>query len=185
MNFENKNILREKYKNIRNNLKNKNEKSDIIFEKLLNNDYIKNVETIALYKNTISEVDTTKIIDYLLSIKKIVVLPKIIDNNKMLFYKINNTKKLNKSKFGIFEPFGEQSNLILKDDIDLFIVPGICFDIKKNRVGFGKGYYDYYLENTNAKKIGICFDEQISEEIIQTNKFDVQMDFVITDKKEF
>ena len=64
--------------------------------------------------------------------------------------------------------------------IDLIIVPGICFDKANNRLGFGKGYYDKYLANKNIKKFGICFKEQLLDDI-PTDNNDIKMDLIITD----
>ena len=58
----------------------------------------------------------------------------------------------------------------------------MCFDKNKNRLGFGKGYYDKYLENTKIKRIGICFTEQLVDEIPITEN-DIKMDLIITDKE--
>lgn len=185
MDVSNKSSLRERYKNIREKIKNKDIKSDIIFQKLLKNDILNNSSVIALYKNLPVEVDTSKIIEALIELKKIVVLPKVVGSNKLIFCKISNIDELVKNKFGIFEPIDKEDNHITKDNIDLFIIPGVCFDKNRNRLGFGKGYYDYYLENCKAKKIGICFDEQITEQDIDVQKYDIKMDLIITDKKEF
>ena len=65
-----------------------------------------------------------------------------------------------------------------KNKIDLFLVPGVSFDVNGNRMGFGKGYYDRYLSNLDVYKIGICFEEQISESI-PTDKYDVKMNEII------
>lgn len=59
----------------------------------------------------------------------------------------------------------------------------MCFDNEKNRLGFGKGYYDRYLENTKINKIGICFNEQILEkELLPIEHYDIKMNYVITEK---
>jgi len=57
--------------------------------------------------------------------------------------------------------------------------------LKKNRLGFGKGCYDYYLENSSFYKIGICFDDQISIDFFDNEGFDIRMDLVVTEKREF
>ena len=62
------------------------------------------------------------------------------------------------------------------------IIPGICFDKSKNRIGYGKGYYDKYLSNTNIKKIGLCYEEQITKEI-KSDKTDIRLDYLITEIK--
>lgn len=174
--------LRKKYTLIRNEVKNKKEKSKKIIEKIKANDMYKKARVIALYKSLLSEVDTTELINYSINIKKIVVLPRV-SNNELKFYKINSLKdKFIKSKFGVEEPVGNENNYINKTNIDLIVVPGLCFDKEKNRLGFGKGYYDRYLASTELKSIGVCFNEQILDrQLIPITSNDVKMQLVITD----
>ncbi len=173
----NKQELRTKYLKIRNDISNKDIKSDIIFNKIINTSEYQSANTVALYKNLISEVDTNKLIDYTLTIGKTVSLPRVEDNN-LNFYKVDKQTILIKSNFGVFEPISNQ--VIPKENIDLIIVPGVCFDKNNNRLGFGKGYYDRYLMNTKMKKIGICFIEQLTNNI-PADSNDVKMDLIITD----
>ncbi len=64
---------------------------------------------------------------------------------------------------------------------DILLIPGLAFSRDGARLGRGKGYYDRYLENKNIIKIGICFHEQLVDEVPMEEQ-DVKMDFVITDK---
>ncbi len=175
----NKVELRKKYLEIRKNIINKDKKSEIIFNALINSDEYKKSHVIALYYSLKSEVNTLKLIEYSLKNNKIVLLPRVIDDY-MIFYQIASLNNLNKSNFGIMEV----SNGIIfdKNNIDLIVVPGVCFDKYLNRIGFGKGYYDKYLSNSNIYSIGICFQEQISDEMIITDKTDIKLKKIITDK---
>ncbi len=174
--------LREEYITIRNNIKNKKEKSNEIFSKTIKTEEYKESKIIAIYKSIKTEVDTTELIKYSINIGKIVVLPKV-EKHGLKFYKINSVEeKLEKSKFGIEEPLEEKENLVDNNFIDLVIVPGICFDLEKNRLGFGKGCYDKFLKQKDFKTIGICFDEQILEHIPITEN-DIKVKQIITDKR--
>ena len=181
INVENdKSKLRNKYIFIRNNIENKFIKSKIIFNKLIEDELFKKSKIIALYKSLKSEVNTNEIIEYALNDGKIVVLPKVVDNN-LEFYQIKSIdEKLEKSQFGVEEPIPNKVNYVSKFQIDLAIVPGICFDMEKNRIGFGKGYYDRIL--TDSYKIGICFSDQLCESI-ETENHDIKMDMIITENE--
>ncbi|OGI19586.1 MAG: 5-formyltetrahydrofolate cyclo-ligase [Candidatus Melainabacteria bacterium RIFCSPHIGHO2_02_FULL_34_12] len=93
--------------------------------------------------------------------------------------------KLSKNKYGISEPE------IIKDDffdqnknkvkLDIIFVPGLCFDKKNYRLGFGKGYYDNFLKlNPESIKIGCCPKECLVEEL-PIDDWDIKMDMVITE----
>lgn len=170
-----KNDLRNKYLEIRKNLVDKDKKSFVIFDKIIKDkDYI-NAKVIGLYKSLSSEVNTDKLLEYSLEVGKVVLLPRVVEN-EIKFYRYNLNDSLEKSKFGVLEPL-ESSN---DYSIDLVIVPGVAFTIDGNRLGFGKGYYDRFLANKNIKTIGICFKEQICD-YIPVNENDIKINKIIHD----
>lgn len=175
--------LRKEFISIRNNIKNKDEKSNLIFEKVKLAEEYRTAQVIAMYKSLPSEVDTTELIKYSLDIGKMVALPKIEDD-EINFYKIDSLNKaFVKSEFGVEEPISNVKNYINKKEIDLVIVPGLCFDRENNRLGFGKGFYDKFLAGVKAKTFGICFEEQIlSDGVLPIEKYDIKMKKIITDK---
>lgn len=170
----NKSELRKLYVEIRDNIKNKNMKSNIIFNKLISLDEYKSANVIAIYKSFRSEVDTTKIIEFSLD-KKIVCLPKI-ENNIMRFYKINGLSELKIGTYNIEEP---TSNEIITN-IDLIIVPGLVFDKHGNRIGYGGGFYDKYLSSNDIYSIGICYREQMVDSIF-ASPTDVKIKKLVSD----
>ena len=140
--------------------------SDKIFEKLLQNEDFKN------------EVKTDKINNFIKESGKILVLPKVIDKETMIVIEDKNQYIV--SPFGNKEPDGEE----YKGSIDVIITPGVAFDRNKNRVGFGRGYYDrFFIKYPNTKKIAIAFEKQIIEEGIETDKYDKKVDILITEDK--
>ena len=78
--------------------------------------------------------------------------------------------------FGIQEPLGETYQYY--DEIKLAIIPGVAFDLNKNRLGWGKAYYDRLLPQLKVFKIGICFDFQLLDETPVTET-DVKMDMIV------
>jgi 5-formyltetrahydrofolate cyclo-ligase len=65
---------------------------------------------------------------------------------------------------------------------DVLIIPGLLFDKRLNRLGRGAGYYDRYLADFKGLKIGVCFDEQITDEV-QVDENDIKVDLLITNKE--
>ena len=181
-----KSEIRSKYLKIRKSVLDKKKKSLDICTKLILTEEYQNSKIIALYKNLETEVDTNQLIEVSVKNGKIVALPRV-ENDNMVFYKINSLNdKLEKNEFGIYEPISNIENIINKDELDLVIVPGICFDKNMNRLGFGKGFYDKFLFNSKSKILGICFEEQVlCDENIPSTRYDVKMQKVITDKKVY
>ena len=90
------------------------------------------------------------------------------------------TPELKKGKFGIPEPAAPV--WAEKNDLDLILVPGVAFDRYGNRLGRGGGFYDRLLPLYSAKRIGICFEFQISDKI-PAEPHDCRMDFLVTESK--
>ena len=171
-----KELLRKKYKEKRDNIKNKVTKDNLIYQKVINNKDILSSKTLLIYISINSEIDTIKIINYFLNTKNIAV-PKIIDNN-MYFCYVTNLNELTSGKYNIPEPTNE--NIVTDFDNAICIVPGICFDKENYRVGYGKGYYDRFLSKNKIKTIGLCYKECIVKKI-DNDKYDYKIDEVITE----
>lgn len=174
--------LRKEYIQIRNNILDREIKSKIITNKIIEGSEYKNAKTIALYKSFGTEVDTNRLIEYSIKLEKVIALPKVI-NNELKFYKIKSLQEnFIKSKFGVEEPIENEANYIEKLKIDLVIVPGLLFDKENNRLGYGKGYYDKFLKDSNLKTIAICFKEQIlKDNILPITSEDIKVQKIITD----
>ena len=176
-----KKSLRKNYKDLRKAIPNKEEKSKKIFEKIINDPLYQEAQVIALYNSFNDEVDTQELIAYSRSIGKTILLPRTFEYD-IIFFAITDDTRYAKSKYGIIEPQGGLAYSV--DRVDLVIVPGLAFDKKGNRLGYGKGYYDRFLEAAQVPKIGICFAEQIIEEL-PTSEQDVKMDIIETDKGRY
>ncbi len=171
----NKDILRREYKEIRANIKNKAYLDKIIFNKVINLKEYKQAKLILVYASLKDEVDTIKLIKYSLENGKKVAVPRCKGDN-IVFYNINSLEELAEGKFGILEP--KTSKVVGDLNNSICIVPGLVFDKEKNRVGYGKGFYDRFLENYNGTKIGLTYKECICEKI-DSDKYDIKMDKII------
>lgn len=81
--------------------------------------------------------------------------------------------------YGITEPDINRSAILSPNDLDVIVVPGLGFDRQCRRLGRGAGYYDRLLSESRAYKVGLCFDEQVFDEIA-TEEHDVRLDCVVT-----
>ncbi len=66
--------------------------------------------------------------------------------------------------------------------IELFVVPGVAFDLAKNRLGYGAGYYDRALAGASGVKVGVGFDLQVVDHL-PVSGHDVRMDAVCTEAR--
>lgn len=157
-------------------------KSRKIFENLLDTSNLADVGCIFIFVSYRSECDTTPIIDYCIDNGIKVAVPRV-NGDKMDFYVIRDKSELSIGSYGILEPVTD--TIIYPDEKSLIIMPGLVFDTKGNRIGYGGGYYDKYISEYNlGLKAAICFDFQIIEEnIIEVEDTDVVPDMIITDSR--
>jgi 5-formyltetrahydrofolate cyclo-ligase len=157
-------------------------KSLIIQQRLISTEEYSHAEVLALYSSIKKEVDTRKVIEMSLSSGKMVLLP-AVSGGRLLFRELKEISDLQKGKFGILEPPATSKAFAL-DLADLIVLPGIAFDIKGHRVGYGKGYYDKSLHHLEGqgKLVAVCYDFQLVEEIAG-EPHDVKVDMIITEKR--
>ena len=155
----------------------KKKESEDVMMKLENTQQFKSAKTILLFHSLPDEVCTHELIEKYASKKKI-LLP-VIDGEKWHIREYKGDLKT--GEYNIQEPTG--GNYYDYGSIDLVVVPGVCFDKDKGRVGRGKGYYDRILKEIKAFKIGICFDCQLLSKV-PADEWDVKMDQVMTAKQE-
>ena len=168
--------LRLKIKNLRNQMDSESVStlSQIITKKVLNLDNIKSLHTFMVYKSFRNEVATQGIIDGLLSLGKTICYPVTFKDKMIAALPLSN--EFTVSKLGVLEP----KEYIALDRVDAVIVPMIACDKNKNRIGFGKGYYDKFLSNNSALKIGVCYEFQVVDKI-ETNPWDIPLDIIVTE----
>ena len=124
------------------------------------------------------EIDDLEILNFLRKKNFNISLPIIRSNNQMNFYEWTNKDPLKINKYGIAEPV-----LLKKVYPNIIFVPLVAYDANLNRLGYGGGFYDRYLEKTKKiLKIGLAFSYQKLKKI-PTNKHDHKLDFVITEKE--
>lgn len=151
----------------------KKEKLDkLIFEKILGIPDYQKAKTVLVYMAFKNEVDIVELIR-----DKQIVLPRV-DGERLELYRIESLDDLEEGAFGILEP-KKTCKKINPDEIDIAFIPGVAFDKKGHRIGFGKGFYDRLNKKLKCQKIGIAYDFQIVEEI-PFECHDVPVDLLIT-----
>lgn len=119
-----------------------------------------------------SEIDTGEIIKEAFRQKKRVYVPKVIPgDNRMEFYRIESRGQLSPGYRRIFEPEGNTERYLYtpeRAERTLMLMPGAAFDRFRNRLGYGKGFYDRYLADKEAlqlRTIAVGFQCQMAEEV--------------------
>ena len=157
-------------------------KSELIIKNLT--PYLKNAQNIMIFTDMKNEVRITKLIE--LYPEKNFFISKIV-NSKNREMKINkyNENELVLHKFGYYE--SSSDDFYDEKILDIVIVPALAFDFSKNRIGFGGGYYDTFLnkvrgKNKNTLFIGVCYDFQMIEEV-PIEGHDITLDLVINESE--
>ena len=177
----NKSQLRKKILKIRKNNFNKNLKINInnfiSFLKINMN----NINTLGGYNPSNHEINDLEILDLLEKKNFKISLPIIKKNNQMDFFKWSNNDPLKINQFGIPEPTSSK-----KIYPDILLVPLVAYDNDLNRLGYGGGFYDRYIEKIEkikeVIKIGLAFSCQKIKNI-PLSKYDKKLDFIITEKE--
>ena len=154
-----------------------------IKNKLLNLFAVREATTVLCYVSTEIEVDTRDFISTLLEQGKRVAVPRCEgDDGEMNFYYINSLSELSSGSFGVDEPNPSQS-VMFADAVDsVCIVPAFMFDTKGFRIGYGKGYYDRFLSRFEGSAIGVCYSDNLQQEL-HHGKYDRAVSLVVTDKE--
>lgn len=178
--------LRNKILSLRNALylKYKMKLDEKIYNNLFNDELFIKAKNIFIYIGFGTEVDTKPIIKKALNENKKIYIPKIYkDDKSMKAIRLNSFDDLKENSMGILEPI-EDNDFINKKDIDLIIVPGVVFDEKGNRIGYGGGYYDRYLSEIQSKnnKLVLAYEFQVLDCIIEEDH-DIKMDYILTNEK--
>jgi len=181
-----KKIIREKISIARNSLTPEEHKikSKLITDKLLKlSEYVK-ADIIFIYYPFRSEIGTTEIIKHALLKNKKVVLPKITGKNLKIFFISDMQRDLKPGSYGILEPDTNCCKEANLNEIDLAIVPGLCFDLKFNRIGYGGGFYDKILSKLrkDVKIIALAFDLQIINNI-PSCAHDKKVNIILTESR--
>ena len=190
MNLVKKKELRKEVLKLRDTLtkEERKEKSNQIAKRVIAMNEFKKANVILLYEAIRSEVETTAICEAAKQMEKVIYWPRVI-GDRMEFYLVNDVTEFEISRFGIREPKMVEENRFVpqKQDEIMVVMPGVAFDEEGNRIGYGGGYYDKYLqwleglvEPCCIYKIGVAFKPQIVKVgQIETEVHDVRADYVV------
>ena len=136
------------------------------------------INTLSLYYPSNYEVNVLSLFQLIKKIKIKTLLPVIKPNNQMSFVEWQYLDPLKVNEFGILEPCLASKPLFP----DFMLVPLLAFDSNNNRLGYGKGFYDKFLEKKkNIITIGIAFSFQKYNKLPVSN-LDIKLDYILTEE---
>lgn len=86
--------------------------------------------------------------------------------------------------YGIRIPLSSRSIFVAPEQVDLIIVPGLAFDADGGRLGRGAAYYDNYLSQTNAYRVGFCSEIQLIDHL-PMDQHDMRMHALATNTRVY
>ena len=136
---------------------------------------------IAIYYPSNFELNVLELLETKFFLEQDILLPVTYKNNLMDFFSWKKNDVLFVNEFGILEP-----SRTLPKVPDVMLVPILAFDKNKYRLGYGKGFYDRYLNKylkqfKNILTVGVAFSFQRHHKL-PINRNDVKLDFIITEK---
>ena len=107
-----------------------------------------------------------------------------LKDKKLIHSEIKSLDDLEVGTFGIIEPKKEDLRPLALGQIELALVPGLAFDPRGNRIGYGAGFYDTFLKDLQAPKIALAYGWQVIPRITPT-PYDVPVDGIVTEERYY
>lgn len=143
--------------------------------------FFREARCLALYSAIHNEVSTDEILGQALDRGKSLVFPRV-SGEDLEFVLIESPSELVSGAFGVKEP--KSCNLVPVEKLDLIVVPGVVFDQRGHRLGYGRGYYDRALAKcqSHCMKVGFAYDFQLVEELPATD-YDETLSMLFTESQ--
>ena len=146
------------------------------YDKLLENEHFRKAKTVFCYVSANGEVDTHSLLQQIAAEKTLTVPYCTDDCGNMICVKISSLSDLAFGRFGILEP--KNPIPFNKEEIHFVIVPGVAFDKEGYRIGYGKGYYDRFLQDISPYKLGVC-QKEFYVDSLPHDEYDIKMDKIL------
>lgn len=164
------------------------DKSNAIINNLKALKEYQKAEVILMYASLPDEVETLSFIHELTEEGKKQVYCPVTQGDEMEFYKISSLEDLKEGNFHVLEPESlAECRLVLQNNVlYCMLMPGLMFDKKGNRLGYGKGYYDKYLarvpKDVNLTTVALSYDAMVKD-AIPAEETDWRADYVVTENE--
>ena len=158
------------------------ESDGLLRERFLALDAVERAHTLLLFYGMGYEVDTRPLLDALRAQGKRVLLPRCLPGHRMEA-RLYDPARLKQHRYGMWEP-EESCPIAEKNEIDLILVPALCYDWQGGRMGRGGGFYDRYLTDFGGVTVGLCRGALLCESV-PTDPWDRPVQCVLTENDRF
>ncbi|MEK6726784.1 MAG: 5-formyltetrahydrofolate cyclo-ligase [Deltaproteobacteria bacterium] len=161
------------------------EKSTVIQKRVLKLPIYQESKTIGLYASFNNEVSTSVIFDRAVEDGKKVLFPCIRKaDGELAFFPVRGLDELELGPFGIMAPFIRAGMGDCLSEADLLLIPGVSYDLKGGRIGYGGGFYDRTLHKLAKLPfiVALAYEFQILDEVPMC-AHDIRVDVIVTEKR--
>lgn len=150
-----------------------------IQERFLVLDAFASARCLALYSPIRNEVDTALVAEAALNAGKSAVYPRV-EGERLTFLQIADPDHLVPGAFNVLEPI--RGDVVDPAEIDLCVVPGVAFDHRGHRLGYGRGFYDRFLSSCREQmlRIGFAYDFQVVD-CLPIGEYDQSLSMIVTE----
>lgn len=184
MNTQNKNELRQKYRALRDNFGEEfiKKASDGACENIAKIEFFIKADTVLLYYPIKNEISPLPLFELCLKMGKTVGFPVCqSENSTIIFKKANTLDNLSPQSFGLFEP-NDDCEIIIPTKNTLCLVPALLFSRDGHRLGYGKGYYDRFLNSFEGISAGLSYSMLLCD-TLPHETHDIPLDMIITESE--
>lgn len=154
--------------------------SEQIVSQFLKTILYQEAETLLVYRSIRKEVATDMLIEAAISDGKMLAAPKV-EGDTMQFYYFSDLTEFEEGSFHVPEPTG--GKVAIPDEHTLMVMPGVAFDLERNRIGYGGGYYDKYLAKyPDLATVALAYDCQMVEHL-EVEAFDRKPNMIVTESR--
>ncbi|MBU1122508.1 MAG: 5-formyltetrahydrofolate cyclo-ligase [Candidatus Omnitrophica bacterium] len=145
----------------------------------------KNAKIILAYYPLKGEVNVLEMIRKALGVKRVCFPVMDLKKKDLRVFEVSNLDEdFVPGPYRVMQPDIKRTKELASSDIDMVIVPGLAFDLHRNRLGRGAGFYDRFIKrlNSSTKTVGVAFNFQILENLPVHPSYDEKVDIVVSEK---
>jgi 5-formyltetrahydrofolate cyclo-ligase len=159
------------------------QRSALIAQRLVELEAFRAASAVMLYMSVRNEVDTTAAVARCLNDGKRLALPRMdYERGRIVPHWVDDLAgQLVLGRMDLVEPDPAKTKVADLGEVDLVVVPGLAFDRRGNRIGWGRGFYDAFLPTLAARRVGIAYAFQLVE-AIEHDGHDMPMDYIVTEE---